>query len=358
MHDKIFEKKSQIFAILEKTKIESINLKYLSEFNYIKNILVNFHKIFLNNNRLLKNFSLKEKIFIGKYFKKIKIFIKILFKSLFINLLKKKYIYSSRKISKKEKMIDPSFSLNKTLIGNYHPLTKSILIIEDFFDKWGFSKKFSSEIETEWFCFDALNTPLDHPARQESDTFFLEQKTLVGNVLKKNKECLILRTHTSSCQIHSLLQNKLPLRIITSGRVYRKDTIDSTHMPNFHQLEGIYVDKKVTLLEMLSLLKNFLYYLFGSSILIRLRPSFFPFTNPSFEIDIKSNNFGKLSNSWVEILGCGMVHKKVLQNLDIDSLIWNGFAFGMGIERITMLLNKVDDIRLFYKNDLRFLNQF
>lgn len=226
------------------------------------------------------------------------------------------------------------------------------------FRKIGFTVAEATEVETEWFCFDALNTPEDHPARDEQDTLFLSPDTKWSNVGRKKEEAYLLRTHTSSVQIRSLLREKPPLRIIAPGRCFRRDTVDATHSANFHQTEGLYVDHNVTLKDLKGVLDFFLRELFGNQVETRLRPSFFPFTEPSFEVDLRAPNIGKLSDQWIEIMGCGMVDPKVLGLVELDSEEWTGFAFGIGIERVAMILHGIDDIRHFYNNDFRFLSQF
>ena len=254
--------------------------------------------------------------------------------------------------------IDPSLPPSSNFTGGTHPLTNTRRKIVSIFRKIGFTVAEATETETEWFCFDALNTPEDHPARDEQDTLFLPRDSKWNNVKQKNDEAYVLRTHTSSVQIRSLINEKPPLRIIAPGRCFRRDTVDATHSANFHQTEGLYVDKNVTLKDLKGVLDFFLKELFGNQVETRLRPSFFPFTEPSFEVDLRAPNIGKLSDQWIEIMGCGMVDPKVLKLVELDPKEWTGFAFGMGIERITMILNGIDDIRHFYNNDLRFLRQF
>ena len=177
-------------------------------------------------------------------------------------------------------------------------------------------------------------------------------------VPRKGKESHVLRTHTSSVQIRSLLSESPPLRIIAPGRCFRRDTVDATHSANFHQTEGLYVDRNVTVKDLKGVLDYFLKELFGDKLETRLRPSFFPFTEPSFEVDLKGPNLGKLSDKWIEIMGCGMVDPQVFNLVDLDPEEWTGFAFGLGIERVAMILHGIDDIRHFYQNDQRFLSQF
>ena len=254
--------------------------------------------------------------------------------------------------------VDPTLPSVPSYTGGLHPLTKTKRRILSIFRRIGFTVTEATEVETEWFCFDALNTPDDHPARDEQDTLFFPRESKWANVKQKKQEPYLLRTHTSSVQIRTMLREKPPLRVIAPGRCFRRDTVDATHSANFHQIEGLFVDHSVTVRDLKGVLDFFLRELFGEKVDTRLRPSFFPFTEPSFEVDLKIPDLGKLSNKWIEIMGCGMVDPKVLGFVNIDPKEWTGFAFGMGIERVTMLLHGIDDIRHFYQNDQRFLSQF
>ncbi|GHB92287.1 phenylalanine--tRNA ligase subunit alpha [Cerasicoccus arenae] len=254
--------------------------------------------------------------------------------------------------------IDPSLPSPDPAPGLLHPLTQTRRRMDDVFRKIGFTVAEGPEVETEWFCFDALNTPEDHPARDEQDTLFMPEDAKMGNVSKRGEERYILRSHTSTVQIRTMLAEKPPLRIISPGRVFRRDTSDATHSANFHQCEGLYIDREVTIKDLKAVLDYFVAEIFGKGSKVRLRPSFFPFTEPSFELDMMTPNLGKLSNQWIELGGCGMVDPKVFDAVGINSGKWTGFAFGMGVERIAMILHGIDDIRHFYNNDLRFLRQF
>lgn len=256
------------------------------------------------------------------------------------------------------KQIDPTLPPSCNFTGGTHPLTNTRRRIVSIFRKIGFTVAEATETETEWFCFDALNTPEDHPARDEQDTLFFPPSSKWNNIKQKKDESYVLRTHTSSVQIRSLFREKPPLRIIAPGRCFRRDTVDATHSANFHQTEGLYVDKKVTIKDLKGVLDFFLKELFGDKVETRLRPSFFPFTEPSFEVDLRAPNIGKLSDQWIEIMGCGMIDPKVLNLVNLDPEEWTGFAFGIGIERVAMILHGIDDIRHFYTNDFRFLSQF
>ena len=224
-------------------------------------------------------------------------------------------------------------------IGNMHPVSRTIERIENFFGELGFAVKQGPEIEDGFHNFDALNIPKNHPARADHDTFYFNPN-------------LMLRTQTSGVQIRTMEAQKPPLRIISPGRVYRND-YDQTHTPMFHQVEGLMIDKNVSFAELKGILHDFLHHFFEEDLQIRFRPSYFPFTEPSAEVDVMGKN-GK----WLEVLGCGMVHPNVLKAVNIDPEEYTGFAFGMGVERLTMLRYGVSDLRAFFENDIRFLHQF
>ena len=224
--------------------------------------------------------------------------------------------------------------------GSLHPISQTKDFLLNLLSKKGFLEVHGPEIESEEFNFDMLNIKKSHPARQMHDTFYIENKSKV------------LRTHTSPVQIRSMLKSKPPFAFSSAGKVYRKDD-DATHLPMFHQIEGIYVDKDVNFANLKDLINKILLSLFGENVEIRFRPSYFPFTEPSAEVDILSEN-GK----WLEILGCGIINPVVLENCNIDSNMYSGLALGLGIERIAMLKYEVSDIREFYKSNLDFLGQF
>ena len=224
--------------------------------------------------------------------------------------------------------------------GAFHPINNMKDFIMDLLISFGFEVVDGPEIETEKFNFDMLNIKESHPARQMHDTFYI------------NKKSHVLRTHTSPVQIRSMLENKPPFAFISGGKVYRKDD-DATHLPMFHQIEGIYVDKDVNFGNLKDLIFKIVHNLFGKDVKLRFRPSYFPFTEPSAEVDILSKE-----DKWLEILGCGIVNPVVLENCDINSREYSGLAFGLGVERIAMLKHDVKDIREFYKSNLDFLSQF
>jgi phenylalanyl-tRNA synthetase alpha chain len=236
-------------------------------------------------------------------------------------------------------------------IGKLHPLTQVTDDIVRAFRKIGFAVADGPEIEDEYYCFDALNTPADHPARDAQDTFYLGNKQPDG-------KSLLLRTHTSSVQIRVMKSQPPPVRIIVPGRVYRRDNADATHNPTFHQIEGLYVDKDVTVGDLKGTVEFVFKQLLGEETKIRFRPHYFSYTEPSFEIDFSNALVKKLGKDWLEIAGCGMVHPQVFENVGYDPEKWSGWAFGFGIERIAMIRYGINDIRLFYENDVRFLKQF
>jgi len=235
-------------------------------------------------------------------------------------------------------------------VGGPHPVTRTLDRLEDIFGSMGFRMADGPEIEDDFHNFEALNIPADHPSRAMHDTFYVDARTL-------------LRTHTSPVQIRYMEENKPPVRIIASGRVYRCDS-DVTHTPMFHQIEGLMVDEYITFADLKGVLTAFLTTFFETSLKVRLRPSYFPFTEPSAEVDISCVICGAKGcrvckqTGWLEVLGCGMVHPAVLQNVGIDNERYTGFAFGLGVERLAMLRFGVNDLRLFFENDLRFLRQF
>ena len=235
--------------------------------------------------------------------------------------------------------IDVTLPGNKTALGGLHPVTRTIKRIERFFGDLGFEVKSGPEVEDGFHNFDALNIPAHHPARADHDTFYFNSDVM-------------LRTQTSGVQIRTMEVEQPPLRIISPGRVYRND-YDQTHTPMFHQVEGLMVDKNVNFAELKGILHDFLRNFFEQDLQVRFRPSYFPFTEPSAEVDVMGEN-GK----WLEVLGCGMVHPNVLKAVNIDPEEYTGFAFGMGVERLTMLRYGVTDLRAFFENDLRFLKQF
>jgi len=246
--------------------------------------------------------------------------------------------------------IDVTLPGRGTTPGGMHPVSRSMRRIETLFQRAGFAVETGPEIEDEFHNFEALNIPDYHPARAMHDTFYFPDGRL-------------LRTHTSPVQIRAMLDQKPPIKLIAPGRVYRCDS-DLTHTPMFHQVEGLVVDRDVSLANLKSILQQFLQQFFERDLKVRLRPSYFPFTEPSAEVDMECVMCGGegcrvcSGTGWLEVLGCGMVHPNVLKNVGIDPEEYTGYAFGMGVERLTMLRYGVNDLRLFFENDLRFLRQF
>jgi len=273
------------------------------------------------------------------------------------NLAEEKYVLKKEEVEKtnsSEKFIDLSRPSSDESIGSRHPLSLVRAEIIEIFSRIGFSVSEGPEIEDDWHNFSALNFPPEHPARDMQDTFFIE----------KGEREIALRTHTSSVQVRVMENSKPPIRTISPGRVYRNEAISARAHCFFHQIEGLYVDKGVSFADLKQTLLYFAKELFGEKAQIRLRPSYFPFTEPSAEVDVscsicnsKGCNVCKYTG-WLEILGCGMVDPNVLDACGIDSNEYTGYAFGMGIERITQLKYKVNDLRLYSENDIRFLKQF
>lgn len=236
-------------------------------------------------------------------------------------------------------------------MGRAHPLSKVLDEIKEIFLGMGFSVAEGPEVELDYYNFEALNIPKNHPARDTQDTFYVNDN-------------VVLRTQTSPVQIRTMEQQKPPIRVIAPGRVYRSDAVDATHSPLFHQIEGLVVDKGVTMADLKGTLEMFVKRLYGNDSVVRFRPHHFPFTEPSAELDVQCFSCGGKGcrlckgEGWIEILGCGMVHPKVLSICGVDPEVYSGFAFGMGLERIVMRRYNIDDLRLFFENDVRFLNQF
>ncbi len=251
----------------------------------------------------------------------------------------------------KAEIIDITMPGNKKNVGKLHPMTQVMNSLKDIFMGMGFSVAEGPEVEYDYYNFEALNIPKNHPARDTQDTFYIEDN-------------IVLRTQTSPMQVRVMEKTKPPIRIIAPGRVYRSDTQDATHSPVFHQIEGLVVDKNITMADLKGTLERFVKELYGEDTRVRFRPHHFPFTEPSAEMDYSCFNCGGKGCSvckgegWIEILGCGMVHPKVLENCGIDPEEYTGFAFGIGLERIAMGKFNINDLRLFFENDKRFLEQF
>jgi len=258
---------------------------------------------------------------------------------------------SEPSVTIKRETFDVTLPGKRPFIGKRHPLTQTIDDIKEVFARLGFDVAYGPEVESEYYNFDALNIPADHPSRTDFDTFYI-------------KNDVLLRSQTSTVQIRVMERHKPPIRIIAPGKVYRPDTVDARHSFMFHQVEGLLVDEGVSFADLKGVLNQFIKTYFGQDVQMRLRPSFFPFTEPSAEVDISCSLCGGKGCSvcsysgWVEILGAGMVDPNVFKAVHYDPEKYTGFAFGMGVERITMLKYGINDIRLFYENDMRFLQQF
>ena len=251
----------------------------------------------------------------------------------------------------KKEVIDVTLPAKKNNVGHRHPNTIAREEVENIFVGMGYEVVEGPEIETDYYNFEALNIPADHPAKDEQDTFYINDKFL-------------LRTQTSGTQVHVMEQGKLPIRMIAPGRVFRSDEVDATHSPSFHQIEGLVIDKHITFADLKGTLWEFAKELFGQDTKVRFRPHHFNFTEPSAEMDVSCFKCGGSGcrfckgTGWIEILGCGMVHPNVLKMSKIDPDKYSGFAFGIGLERIALLKYEIDDMRLLYENDIRFLKQF
>jgi len=247
--------------------------------------------------------------------------------------------------------IDVTLPGEQRKVGGLHPLNKTLEDLIDIFRSMGFDVVDGPEVETDYYNFEALNVPADHPARDMQDTFYLAEN-------------LLLRTQTSAAQIRTMENRKPPIRIICPGRVFRADEVDATHSPVFHQVEGLVVDKGVTMCDLKGVLEQFAREIYGPDTKVKFRPSFFPFTEPSVEVDVTCSECGGKGcrvckgSGWIEILGAGMVHPRVLKGCGIDPEEYSGFAFGIGLDRLTTTRHKISDIRLLFENDVRFLDQF
>ena len=317
---KLFRTDSDPFPTNYQT-VEALRIKYLGRKGLVAGLF-----------SMMKDVSDKERPISGKLLNEIKQEISSVFNS---------QTGSSKFREKSHGESDYSLPGLTFPVGHVHPLQQTMDDIKSIFMNIGFSVAYGPEIDDDFHNFGALNFPPEHPARDMQDTFFIDPET-------------ILRTHTSNVQIHLMEEKDPPLRYIIPGRVYRNEAISFKSYCLFHQVEGLYVDKYVSFADQKGILEYFVKRMFGADTKMRFRPSFFPFTEPSAEVDIWSEKGGE----WLEILGCGMVDPEVFKSVNIDPDIWHGFAFGMGIERICMLKYGIDDIRLLYQGDMRFLEQF
>lgn len=339
LQDVIKEKMAEVKKLSANTKddLEKIRIEYLGKKGLMNNLFIQFKDVPNEHKKeagILLN-ELKNSI------------------QLVIETLKHKVEQRQEEFKPKEDLTKPAQTLS---LGSIHPLTVVRKEIIDIFSHLGYTIVEGPEIEDDWHVFSALNFPPEHPARDMQDTFFVENREDGNNVL--------LRTHTSSVQVRTMEHQQPPIRIIAPGRVFRNEAVSARAHCIFHQIEGLYIDEEVSFADLKQTLLYFVRELFGTKTNIRLRPSYFPFTEPSAEMDIscticngKGCNICK-HTGWLEILGCGMVDPNVLQASGINPDIYSGFAFGMGIERIAMLKYDVKDLRQYFENDIRFLNQF
>ena len=294
----------------------------------------------------MKNVDPKERPFVGQMVNETREAIEE-----FLEETKKKLEEKAREEKMKQEVIDVTLPAKKINVGHRHPNTIALEEVERIFVGMGYEVVEGPEIEYDLYNFEKLNIPANHPAKDEQDTFYI------------NKD-IVLRTQTSPVQARIMEQGKLPIRMIAPGRVFRSDEVDATHSPSFHQIEGLVIDKNITFADLKGTLAEFAKELFGEDTKVKFRPHHFPFTEPSAEVDVscfkcggKGCRFCK-GSGWIEILGCGMVHPKVLKMCNIDPEEYSGFAFGVGLERIALLKYEIDDMRLLYENDIRFLKQF
>lgn len=317
------------------SEIEEIRVKYLGKKGELTTIL-----------RGMKDVSKEERPLVGKMVNEVKA------------TLEGKIENISKEIKNKEKneklaneVIDISLPGNKNRLGKRHPLDLTLESMKDIFVSMGFTIEEGPEIELDKYNFEALNIPKDHPARSEQDTFYINDN-------------LVLRTQTSPVQVRTMENQKPPIKMISPGKVYRSDDVDATHSPIFYQMEGLVIDKGVTFADLKGTLELFAKKMFGNKVKTKFRPHHFPFTEPSAEMDATCFVCGGKGckvckgSGWIEILGCGMVHPQVLRNCNIDPEEYSGFAFGFGVDRMVMLKYGIDDIRLLYESDMRFLDQF
>lgn len=340
MKEKLMKIKELALANIDQIEnlenLEELRVKYLGKKGELTGVLREMGKL-----------SAEERPVMGQYANEVREEIEKA-----INELKESLKEAVKRERINKEKIDVTMKSHKNDLGHRHPLLQTVEELEDLFVSMGFSVVIGPEIETVENNFDALNSPENHPSRDFSDTFYI------------NKD-ILLRTHTSPVQIRAMKELGAPLRIISAGRTFRFDDVDDTHSPMFHQLEGLVVDEKINMANLIHTLDIFIKELFGKDIQTRYRPHHFPFTEPSAEVDVsclacRGKGCDKCNyTGWsMELLGCGMVHPKVLENCGIDSEKYSGFAFGMGIDRITMIKHNIPNIRLLFENDNRFLEQF
>tara|TARA_B100001245_G_scaffold228561_1_gene205941 strand:+ start:398 stop:1459 length:1062 start_codon:yes stop_codon:yes gene_type:complete len=330
--------KQKVSKASTKADLEAIRLEFLGKKGFLTQEM-----------KLLSSLSIEEKKAKGQELNQVKVFVEN-------EIAMKKIIIDKSEIDQKLKkeIIDVSLPSRDYKSGKIHPISQSIEKIINIFAAMGFSVVDGPDVETDFNNFSALNIPMHHPAREMQDTFYIESE---------NKEDLVLRTHTSPVQVRVMLKAKPPIRIIVPGRTYRSDS-DATHTPMFHQVEGLFIDTSTTMAHLKGCLVDFIKEFFEiNNLEYRFRPSYFPFTEPSAEMDVAYSKINNVINvgkgkDWLEILGCGMVNPRVLENCGIDSTKYQGFAFGMGIERLSMLKYGITDMRNFFETDFRWLEHY
>ena len=333
-----YKKEIEAFTAIEEKQVEKFRIKYLGTKGIVKAIMGE-----------MKNVAPENKKEAGQLLNEFKIFVE--------NKYEKLKASSDSRLPTPDSRLDLSLPGDDLPIGSRHPVTLMRNRIVSIFQRLGFAVAEGPEIEDDWHNFGALNLPEHHPARDMQDTFYIQHPASGGTDW-------VLRTHTSNVQIREMEKGKLPIRMIMPGRVYRNETVSARSHCFFHQVEGLYIDENVSFADLKQTLYFFVKEMYGKDVKVRFRPSYFPFTEPSAEMDVSCFICGGdgcnicKKTGWVEILGCGMVHPNVLSNCNIDPNKYTGFAFGMGIERPAMLKYGINDIRLFSENDVRFLKQF
>ena len=331
----LLDGKEQVASAQNETEIEAIRVKYLGKKGELTAIL-----------KQMGSLSPEERPKMGALVNQAKQELEELINS------KKTELKSAEQLKKlAEETIDITMPAKEIKAGKLHPLNTVLDDMINIFQSMGFDVVDGPEVETDHYNFECLNVPADHPARDMQDTFYLAEN-------------LLLRTQTSAAQIRTMETRKPPIRVICPGRVFRADEVDATHSPVFHQIEGLVVDKGVTMCDLKGVLEEFAHEIYGSDTKVKFRPSFFPFTEPSVEVDVTCSECGGKGcrvckgSGWIEILGAGMVHPNVLRSCGIDPEEYSGFAFGIGLDRLTTTRYKISDIRLLFENDKRFLDQF
>lgn len=329
------EAKEAVAACLDESQIENVRVKYLGKKGELTAIL-----------KQMGSLSPEERPKMGQLVNEAKAELDALISA------KKNELKNAAQLKKlKYETIDITLPAKELKPGKLHPLNTVLDDMINIFQSMGFDVVDGPEVETDHYNFECLNVPADHPARDMQDTFYLAEN-------------LLLRTQTSAAQIRTMETRKPPIRVICPGRVFRADEVDATHSPVFHQIEGLVVDKGVTMCDLKGVLEEFAHEIYGSDTKVKFRPSFFPFTEPSVEVDVTCSECGGKGcrvckgSGWIEILGAGMVHPNVLKSCGIDPEEYSGFAFGIGLDRLTTTRYKISDIRLLFENDKRFLDQF